>query len=280
MGRTPKAIAEDAPGRDLALFQRELLYECGLPLRTIAKSAFRTHTTLSQNCDGRLRGWEAHEEWINAIYDAAEQGARAMSTPREIALQLARNLWNQASGRKRQGRARTTTAQDSAANAGVHAGAHLSSPMTPEMMLAHGQLQLKSGRYRPGNQVEARDRASRQQATRWGKDVSLTRPVPAARPAPAAQWLPAQPATGTGAKAVAEILQRVGATTLCPRCGTSPTPAVWEQRLRQLVHGVASETTQAARGPASCAICSSRDDTAVWAVVVCLLAAAAAASAS
>lgn len=277
MGRTPKAIDENAPGRELALFKRDLLHEARLTFRAISEKSHHAHTTLSQNCDGRLRGLECHLEWIDALYTAAEKYRRVMTTPKETALQHARELWNQASRRQREGRMRATTKHDSAANA-----AH------PPPETASPALGIPRERPRPSNQVDVRARAQRQEPGRWAwpKHGSVShstpvRPVPPARPAPAQRPTPsARPVPTKGSQVVAEFLRRwITTPTACPRCAASLRSPVPEQPVRWVITGGIPSAVPTTSGAAA-ACCTTHDDMLALAIITCLLAAAAASSPS
>ena len=62
MGRTDKAIAEDAPAYELAMFMRHLRRDSDMTLREISGLGHVAHSTLSQNSDGRFRSWECVQE--------------------------------------------------------------------------------------------------------------------------------------------------------------------------------------------------------------------------
>lgn len=94
MGRHSKEIPADAPGRSLAEFMRQLHREAGLTWREIADGCYVTHTTLSQNADGRLTpSWSPVHAWFLEFYRAMDHHGIALHMRREEAMRQAHELW-------------------------------------------------------------------------------------------------------------------------------------------------------------------------------------------
>lgn len=94
MGRHSKEIPADAPGRSLAEFMRQLRLEAGLTWREIADRCFVSHTTLSQNADGRLTpSWAPVHAWFTEFYRAMDHYGIELTMPREEATRQAHELW-------------------------------------------------------------------------------------------------------------------------------------------------------------------------------------------
>lgn len=103
MGRNDKRIADDAPARELGAFLRSLRRDSGLTFRKIGKAGFVCPSSLSQNCDGRLRHWPSTQTWLQAFYQATRHHGIAMELPAETAEHFARHLWKIANARQQQG---------------------------------------------------------------------------------------------------------------------------------------------------------------------------------
>ena len=122
MGRKFKAIDRDAPAYELAQFMRSFIDASGMTLREISRHGHLAHSTLSQNSDGRSRHWESVEDWFEAVYRAAKVTGQSLPMSLDVALRMARPLWDQAEARHRSGfRQRTTHREDNVANGGSDA---------------------------------------------------------------------------------------------------------------------------------------------------------------
>jgi transcriptional regulator with XRE-family HTH domain len=94
VGRHSKDIQDDAPGRSLAEFMRQLRTEARLTWREIADKCYISHTTLSQNADGRLTPtWAPIRDWFNEFYRAMDEHGIELSWSRVDATTQARKLW-------------------------------------------------------------------------------------------------------------------------------------------------------------------------------------------
>jgi transcriptional regulator with XRE-family HTH domain len=96
VGRHEAHIDDDKAGRPVGEWLRQLRDEADLTWRQIAQVAYVSHTSLSQNADGRLtKNPGPMHAWIEALYVAVKHYDIEMSLSREDALEQTLKLWRE-----------------------------------------------------------------------------------------------------------------------------------------------------------------------------------------